>query len=359
MKVCIIGDGLVSLTLAYVLMQKDLSVDVLVTKKRNQYNQSRTLGISKSNIDYFNNEIFNIQKILWKIKKINIYTEKHSKKEIIKFDNENEQIFSVIRNHELQKLLIKKLNNNKLIRFINDFKNFDLFKKKYKLIINCDPNHSITKKFFFNKIEKNYDSFAYTTTIIHKKIKNNTAFQNFTNDGPIAFLPISEIETSIVYSLRSKSKKNFLEMKDLIEKYNPIYFIRKINELSCFELKSSNLRNYYKENILAFGDLLHRLHPLAGQGFNMSLRDIKLLSDLIDKKINLGLDIDSTVCQEFQKNSQDKNYIFSTGIDWIYELFNLESRIKSNLLNQSIKKIGNNKIINTILKKFADNGIRI
>ena len=36
--------------------------------------------------------------------------------------------------------------------------------------------------------------------------------------------------------------------------------------MSSFELKSSNLRNYYKENILAFGDLLHKLHPLAGQG---------------------------------------------------------------------------------------------
>ena len=66
--------------------------------------------------------------------------------------------------------------------------------------------------------------------------------------------------------------------------------------MSCFELKSSNLRNYYNDNILAFGDLLHKLHPLAGQGFNMSLRDIQLLSDLIDKKINLGLDIDSAIC---------------------------------------------------------------
>ena len=356
MKVCIIGDGLVSLALANVLMQKDLSIDVLVTKKRSQYSKSRTLGISKSNIDYFNKEITDIQKILWKIKKIKIYTEKNCKKALIKFDNDKEQIFSIIRNQELQKILIKKLKKNRFVKFINN-SNFD--RQKYKLIINCDSNHSITKKFFFNRIEKDYDSLAYTTTIIHKKIKNDTAYQNFTNNGPIAFLPISDVETSIVYSLRSKFKKKNFEIKDLIKKYNPIYSIQKINELSCFELKSSNLRNYYNANILAFGDLLHKLHPLAGQGFNMSLRDIQLLSDLIDKKKNLGLDIDASICQEFQKNSQDKNYIFSTGIDWIYELFNLERRTNSNLLNKSIYKIGNNKIINTILKKFADNGIRI
>lgn len=356
MKVCIIGDGLVSLTLANVLIQKDIFVDILRAKKRNNYDQSRTLGISKSNINYFNNEIINIKKIFWEIKRIKIYSEKGTKKEIIKFDNRNKQVFSIIRNYQLQKLLIKKLKSSKFTKFKS---NPNIDKGKYKLIINCDKTHSYTKKFFSKTIEKKYNSYAYTTTIIHTKLENNTAFQNFTNNGPIAFLPISDIETSIVYSLRSFTKKSNSEMNNLIKKYNPIYFIKKINNWNSFELKSSNLRNYYKGNILAFGDLLHRIHPLAGQGFNMSLRDIKLLSALIDEKMALGLDLDYSICQEFEKKSKDKNYIFSTGIDWIYELFNLERRLNSKLLNNSINLIGNNKIVNTILKKFADNGIRI
>ena len=74
-------------------------------------------------------------------------------------------------------------------------------------LINSDPNHLYIKKFFSKKIEKNYNSYAYTTTIIHEKIKNNTAFQNFTKTGPLAFLPISDLETSIVYSFRSIEKK--------------------------------------------------------------------------------------------------------------------------------------------------------
>ena len=99
-------------------------------------------------------------------------------------------------------------------------------------------------------------------------------------------------------------------MNDLIKKYNPIYSIKAFKNWNNFKLKSSSLRNYYKDNILAFGDLLHKLHPLAGQGFNMSLRDIKLLSDLIDKKINLGLDLDSSLCQEFEKNHKVKILFF-------------------------------------------------
>ena len=60
MKVCIIGSGLVSLTLAKVLIQKEIFVDIIGTNKRKQHHFSRTLGISKSNIDYFINEIPNV-----------------------------------------------------------------------------------------------------------------------------------------------------------------------------------------------------------------------------------------------------------------------------------------------------------
>ena len=360
MKVCIIGDGLVGLTLANMLIQKELIVDILSTKKNNKYDKSRTLGISKSNIDYFNKEIINIKNISWEINKIKIYTEKNFREEILKFNNNNEQIFSIIKNYELEKLLNNKLKKSNFIKFktITNYK--DIIKQEYNLIINCEPNHQITKKFFSKKIEKNYNSYAYTALINHKKvIDNNTAFQNFTNDGPIAFLPISESQTSVVYSLRTKNKKNSFDIKNLIKKYNPIYSIIKINDNNRFKLTSSNLRKYYKDNILAFGDLLHKIHPMAGQGFNMSLRDIKLLSNLIDEKINLGLDLDNSICSEFQKNSQDKNYIFSTGIDFIYELFNFESRIKSNILSKSINIIGKNKTLNSFFKKFADNGLRI
>jgi len=116
MKVCIVSDGLVSLTLANVLIKKGIYVDIYVSKKNIQYDQSRTLGISKTNVDYFNNEIINIKKILWEIKNIKIYTEKDSKNELLNFDNKNKQIFSIIRNYQLKKLLLKKLRNIKFIK---------------------------------------------------------------------------------------------------------------------------------------------------------------------------------------------------------------------------------------------------
>ena len=118
-----------------------------------------------------------------------------------------------------------------------------------------------------------------------------------------------------------------------------------------------NLRSYYKGKILAFGDLLHRIHPLAGQGFNMTIRDIKILLSIIKEKKNLGLQIDSSVNSEFQKKSKHKNLIFSNGIDLIYQFFNIERQFKNNLLSKSVKFLGNNSLANKMFTRIADKGL--
>ena len=360
MKICIIGNGLVGLTLANVLIQKDLPVDIILNSKNKKYDKTRTLGISKTNIDYFNKEVGSIKKILWEIKNIKIYTENSLDKEILNFSNNNQQIFSIIKNYKLYKILNDNLKKSKIVKFKSNLDYKNIIKEEYKLIVNCDPKHKSANFFLNSKFEKNYNSYAYITIINHKKLsKNNTAFQNFTKKGPIAFLPISNTKTSVVYSVRTNSNKDKIDIKNLIRKFNPKYSIIKINDCVRFKLKSSNLRKYYKDNMLAFGDLLHKIHPLAGQGFNMSLRDIKLLSKLIDERINLGLDIDSSICHEFQKNIKDKNFIFSMGIDWIYELFNFESKIDTKLISKSINIIGKNKSINSFFKRLADSGLKI
>ena len=90
-------------------------------------------------------------------------------------------------------------------------------------------------------------------------------------------------------------------------------------------------------------------------------KSIKLIFNVsgIDKKIYLGLDLDNSICTDFQNKTKKSNYLFSVGIDWVYELFNFESRINSNILNKSINVIGKNKSINDFFKKFADLGLRI
>ena len=360
MKVCILGEGLVSLILAKVLARKALSVDIFYNVKVRKYSQTRTIGITKSNISYLNKNIINIEKILWEIKQIKIYTENFKNGEILNFSNLSEQTFSMIKNNELYNILKKNLIYDKFIKFKQNRNYKKIIKENYNLIINCDLNNQITKKFFSKTIKKKYFSYAYTTIINHKElIKNDIASQIFTSNGPMAFLPISKTQTSIVYSLKTKFSKNMDDIKRLIYKFNPNYDIIKIGTISKVGLNSSNLRNYYKDNILAFGDLLHKVHPLAGQGFNMSLRDISCLSKLIDEKLDLGLDLDTTICRNFEKEMRDKNLIFSTGIDWIYQLFYFEGKTNNEIISKSLNILGKNKFFNSLFKKFADNGLSL
>ena len=357
MNVSILGDGLTSLTLAKMLVNQGIKVDIFLGKKTKRYNKIQTLGISKTNIEFFNKNISNINKFLWGINNIEIYSENKRNEKILNFENKGNNLFYIARNQNLYQHLLLGLKKNKLIKFKEKIKCSNLLKSKYNLIFNCDNLNLISKKFFFRKIEKNYKSFAHITTFTHKRISNNNiASQVFTKNGPLAFLPISSTETSVVYSAKGKKDLNF---KNCIDKYNMKYQNLKLNKIYCFELKSSNLRSYYYKNIIAFGDLLHRLHPLAGQGFNMTIRDIKELQRLIEFKKKHGLELDNSICIDFQKNTKNKNFLFSSGVDFIYEFFNLENKFKDNNLSKLVKFLGRNETTNKFFTKLADNGIKI
>ncbi len=354
MRVCILGAGLSSLTLAKALVNENIYVDLLVPKKKFVLDKSRTIGISKSNIEFFNKHIINIKKIIWKLKKIEIYSENFKDQKLIEFKNNNE-LFSIVKNFKLYKCLEESLNKASFFKKISSKKKIN-FIEKYDIVINTDFSSSITRKYFSKKIIKKYNSFAYTTTIKHQNIRNNVAIQIFTKKGPLAFLPISTRETSIVYSLDGITKMKNENINDLIFKFNHKYKIKKIEKFKSFQLKSLNLRSYYYKNLLAFGDLLHRIHPLAGQGFNMTIRDIKILLEIIKTKRDIGLPVDSSVNSEFEKIIKHKNYLFSNGVDLINEFFNLERKTNSPILSRSVQLIGKNALINKLFTKIADEG---
>ena len=88
----------------------------------------------------------------------------------------------------------------------------------------------------------------------------------------------------------------------------------------------------------------------------MTLRDIKIFSEIIQKRLNLGLPLDLSVNDEFEKNSKHINYIFSNGIDFIYEYFNFERKTKSKIFSKTVKFLGKNYNLNKKFVKIADTG---
>ena len=66
---------------------------------------------------------------------------------------------------------------------------------------------------------------------------------------------------------------------------------------------------------------------------------------------------DRSICNDFEKKTKHKNFLFSSGIDFVYEFFNLESKINNDILSRLIQVIGKNKTLNKSFEKIANSGL--
>ena len=362
MYVCLIGYNLTNFIIASELEKKGFKIDILYESLGKKNKTNRTIGISKNNFKFINSHHKKIYKLSWLVENIKIFNQKNKLNESIDFSSDNKINFFLVKFSDLFNLYEKNCKKSKKIHFrlaksieIENLKN----KNNYNFIINSDNKNILARKYFNKNIKKDYNSSAFTGILHHKKIKNNTAIQIFTKYGPLAFLPLSKTKTSIVYSVEKKYNLKKVDIKNLIVQFNNIYKIKKLDELEKFNLYFSFSRNIYYKNILCFGDSMHKIHPLAGQGFNMTLRDIICLKKLIDEKINLGLEIDQSLLFDFKKKIKHFNFIFATGINIINDFFILDNKLDSKISKNLFNILNKNKIFKKYSNRFADNGINV
>ena len=373
-KICIIGDGLSSLILAKALCDLNIHIDVIRRKIINKKNyQNRSLALSNSNLEFLLNlgVLKKKRDSIWKINEIKLYDNKlHNLNNLIFNFKKKDSLFCMVENNKILYELMNDLKKNKLIKQIQP-KNYNrlikkiTYNKNYDLIINCDNSNFISKKFFSKKIKKIYNAISFTSIIQHQKIKNNIAYQYFTEKGPLAFLPLSNYSTSIVWTINSKLSKNFseisrLQFKNKIRELFEIKArIKSFSQIAGYSLNFLVPRNYVKNNILIFGDNLHKIHPFVGQGLNMTIRDIKLLREIIKKRISLGLYLDTNILLEFTKKTKPFNYIFANGIDITEKYFSINNKFLNKYSNILLSKMNKNPTINNIIINLADKGLRL
>ena len=364
MTICLIGKNLTTLVLSKIFTNKGINVDLYeynnkITKNMSNTN-SRTIGLSNDSIEFLDSQKILNKKDCWEINNINLYNGESSKS-FLNFNSKKGSFFMTSYNN-FYKSLEALLKKNKLIKIKKKSGQkslLNLIKKKYELIIVADTNNSVFKKYFIKNIKKSYDSIAFTSIIDHDSVKNKVAIQHFTKFGPLAFLPISKSQTSIVFSVFNKDLiKNKDKVIKLIEHYNNYYKIKKISNFQQFPINLSLSRNYFHKNILSFGDALHKIHPLAGQGFNMTLRDARILSKLIKENLDLGLNLD-TVPEKFENKRKNSNFIFALGVDFLHEFFKAINKYNIKSIDNIFKFINGNILIKRKIQSFADKGFML
>ncbi len=370
-KICIIGGGLTGLATAAVLSDLDVSVDLVGGKMNPNLFSNRTLAISENNLDFINIT----KNKFWPCSKMELFSQKKENQflKLFNLEKKEKKVFFMIENSRLIKSLIKKINEKKNISLIKNENisqirslgalktiNFKSHSSKYNLVILCvGTNSNLVKNIFSDSsIKSSYKEVSITTIINHNSLKNDTARQIFLNDGIIALLPISNSKSSVVWSTNNNiRKKSDLFLKKKIKFYSKSFYknIKLKNKLKVNNLNFFIRTKYSKDRILLFGDALHLVHPFAGQGFNMILRDLKNLKEILNDRINLGLDIGSIdSLSNFSDQAKPRNFIYSISLDLLRNCFKSNRRPFKDLRNIVMMNLNNNNYTKDKIYDFAN-----
>ena len=288
----VVGGGLIGALTALSLLKKKLKVLVIDDKLEMPLDQ-RTLAVNANSKDFLQKlDIWNSIKTKPQlINKIIIKDCINSSPLIL--SDQKEAMGNVIYNSDLLKIVRQRLKNLSILKTninislnkLTPNKLIIIENKKYvfkKIII------SVGKKITFDATQKgiifNGGDFSYVGFFKHQKDHNNIAYEFFNKEGPLAILPCPSTnnkKSTFIYS--TKEKITYAKIKLLIKNsfshsHGQIIFQKDIQKFPI----NPHLTKYSK-NYIYVGDSLKSIHPVAGQGWNLGVKDIQTLNNLIDQ----------------------------------------------------------------------------
>ena len=192
-----------------------------------------------------------------------------------------------------------------------------------------------------------YNQHAIVANVAFEKAHEGVAFERFTDTGPLAVLPLRKFETenrcSIVWSVNPDESDEILNSDETALRkrlQNSFGYrlgeITRIGRLGCFPLSQSLAREQIRPGLVLLGNVAHTLHPVAGQGMNLALRDMQSLIMSIETGFSDGIDCgDMRVLQRYMDRQSDDQYRVITFTDKLVSLFS--SNVPSEVL---VRKFG-------------------
>ena len=235
-----------------------------------------------------------------------IYTFEEASQPVLEF--EREKMGFVIPNKDLKSSLIHIVRSSNIevvegitVESVNSFESYGEVNGKYKakLIIIADGKNSDTaEKLHIKRSVMPYHHKAFVFNILHTDDHKNIAVECFERNGVLAVLPLSHKKSGIVWSLKSHIHEALAHDNILFNEYfaESMSRIRHIgtftleNRVISYPLSLSFLRRQYSGRAFIIGDAFNAIHPVAGQGFNMSIKDIFSLYKYLLKYKDLGID---------------------------------------------------------------------
>ena len=169
------------------------------------------------------------------------------------------------------------------------------------LVVLAEGGRSPLAKFVGLKVqEKQYGQEALVGIVGVDRDQDATAYERFTRHGPLALLPLDSRRFALAWTLPQQEAREMLTLpqnvflKALQETFGDrAGLFNRCDRLQVYPLRRAELENPVGERLVALGNAAHVVHPVAGQGFNLGLRDVAHLAEELSRGLGEGEDIGS------------------------------------------------------------------
>ena len=190
-----------------------------------------------------------------------------------------------------------------------------------------------------------YPQSAFVTHVMPERSHQNTAWQRFLPDGPLAFLPLQDGRVSVVWSTTPDKalwamKAEDKELADslAIASDNLLGTLKIAGPRGSFPLRSQHAERYVLPGLALVGDAAHAVHPLAGQGANLGIADsqalVSAVSDALSRSEYPG---DISTLRNYERHRKGANKTMLHFIDALNRLFLSDSEALANLRGSGMR----------------------
>jgi len=374
--VIIVGAGLVGLTTALCCAETGLTVGLMDRKAVTAGGDGRASALSASSLRLMENLGLDLSSDVQPIRDMLVTEGTPDSPWRLHFEGDGDggDLGGLIENQKLKAALLAKVKATKSIQIIAPLMiveathtasgvnvSSDVGNITAKLLIAADGRESaLRRKAGINVQRFDYDACSLVTTIVHELPHDGLAWQRFLPGGPLAVLPLTEQHSQIVWSgpTAQINAAEALEAEDFLA----LLFEKMDGYLGELELAAPRVSwplrlqvadQFTADRLALVGDAAHVIHPLAGQGLNLGLRDAAALADGLKAAKETGQDIGVAGLLDYESARNSDTRLMGATTHALANLYRINSPAFGHARRLGLALTNRSEIITSALRKEA------